>query len=235
MTRTRGFLTLTVVILLLAPRAHAQFAVIDVGAITQLVTEVQTLQAALDTARNQLTAAQAEYTALTGPRGMDRLLSGTARNYLPASWADVQNVAQAGGSRYVPLATAVAATVTGNAVLAAPQLAVLPVPVQRQIGQEREWLAMAQQLSREELAVTSARFASLQQLIAALSQAADPKAVMDLQARIAIETAMLQNEQTKLQTLQRLTLSEQDVVQQQRRELATAGHGTFAARFQPAP
>ncbi len=235
MTRIRDFFVPTLLFLSLAPRAHAQFAVIDVGAITQLVTEVQTLQSALDTARNQLTAAQTEYMALTGPRGMDRLLSGTTRNYLPASWADIQRVTQPGGGSYVPLATAVAVTVSDNAVLAAPQLALLPMPVQRQIGQEREWLAVAQQLSREELAVTSARFASLQQLISALSQAADPKAVMDLQARIGIETAMLQNEQTKLQTLQRLTLSEQDVMQQQRRELATAGHGTFAVRFQPTP
>jgi type IV secretion system protein VirB5 len=220
---------------LLTPEARAQFAVIDVGAITQLVTEVQTLQSALDTARNQLTEAQAQYTSLTGSRGMDRLLAGTPRNYLPVSWTDVQGVTQGGASSFPSLAAEVSGTVSGDAILPNPQLALLPSPVQRQITQRRAWLALSQDLSREELAATSARFAALQQLITTLAQTSDPKAVLDLQARIAAEHAMLQNEQTKLQTLHRLTVAEEDANQQQRVELAMAGHGDFAARVQPVP
>src|SRR4029077_9942333 len=54
-----AFRSLTVCVLLLAaaPLAHAQFAVIDVASLTQLVTEVQTLEQQLATARSELTQA----------------------------------------------------------------------------------------------------------------------------------------------------------------------------------
>ena len=68
------------------PAAHAQFAVIDVASVTQLISEVQTLEQQLATARSQLAQAQQEYQAMTGGRGMQQLLSGTVRNYLPGDW-----------------------------------------------------------------------------------------------------------------------------------------------------
>ena len=63
--------------------AQAQFAVIDVASLTQLIQEYETLQQELATARSQLAQAQAQYSAITGNRGMQNLLSGTQRNYLP--------------------------------------------------------------------------------------------------------------------------------------------------------
>ena len=50
----------------LCPQASAQWAVIDVGAITQLIQEVQQMQQALQTAQNQLNQAQQEYQSMTG-------------------------------------------------------------------------------------------------------------------------------------------------------------------------
>jgi hypothetical protein len=44
--------------LLDAPSARAQFAVIDVGAIAQLIQEVQQMQQALQVAQNELNQAQ---------------------------------------------------------------------------------------------------------------------------------------------------------------------------------
>src|SRR5205823_13124005 len=53
------------------PRAAlAQFAVIDVAAITQLVQQVSTLEQQLATAESQLSQARNEYSAITGNRGM---------------------------------------------------------------------------------------------------------------------------------------------------------------------
>jgi len=57
------------------PQARAQFAVIDVSAIRQLVQEVQQMQQALQTAQNQLNQAQREYQSITGLRGMQNLLT----------------------------------------------------------------------------------------------------------------------------------------------------------------
>ena len=60
----------------IAPAARAQWAVIDVPAIVQLVQEVQTMQQQLATARQQLQSAQQSLQAMTGDRGMSRLLAG---------------------------------------------------------------------------------------------------------------------------------------------------------------
>jgi len=79
------------------------------------------------------------------------------------------------------------------------------------------------------------RFASLQQLVDAITRAGDQKAALDLQARIGAETGMLQNEQTKLQVLYQSLQAEQWANEQRSRELAVAAYGQFATRFQPRP
>jgi type IV secretion system protein VirB5 len=63
----------------------------------------------------------------------------------------------------------------------------------------------------------------------------DQKASLDLQARISAELGMLQNEQTKLQALFQATQAQESALRQQARELAIAGQGSFATRFQPVP
>src|SRR5579864_4165176 len=72
--------------------ARAQFAVIDVAAIGQLVQEVSQLEQQVQTAQAQLSQAQSEYAAITGARGMQNLLAGTPRNYLPTNWAQLAQV-----------------------------------------------------------------------------------------------------------------------------------------------
>jgi len=59
-----------VVLLATTPMAQAQFAVIDVASLTQLMSQLRTLEQQVATARNQLTQAQAEYQAITGARSM---------------------------------------------------------------------------------------------------------------------------------------------------------------------
>src|SRR4051812_37005979 len=109
--RTRSLCLRVLILLLVAPAARAQFAVIDVGAITQLIAQVQILQDQLTTARDHLAQAQAEYLSITGGRGMERLLSGIQRNYLPTSWADLQGAMQSAGGVYGALSGGIAATV----------------------------------------------------------------------------------------------------------------------------
>jgi type IV secretion system protein VirB5 len=220
---------------LATPAARAQFAVIDVGAITQLLTQVQILEDQLTTAREHLAQAQAEFNSITGGRGMERLLSGTQRNYLPATWADLQAAMQSAGGIYGVLSGGVAATVAANAVLSPRALSLLPADVREQIETARRLAALQQNLTRQALVSTSNRFASLQQLIDAIPAAQDQKAVLDLQARVSAENSMLQNEQSKLLTLFQLVQAEQHAHQQQVRERAVVGHGQFATRFQPVP
>ena len=53
----------------IAPQAHAQWAVIDVQALVQLMQQVQTLNQTLTTARGQLAQAQQEFQSITRQSG----------------------------------------------------------------------------------------------------------------------------------------------------------------------
>lgn len=220
---------------LLAPSAHAQFAVIDIASVTQLIEEVQTLDQTLQTARSQLTQAQALYGSVTGSRGMQTLLAGTVRNYLPTDWAQLTTAMAGAGGSYEALSADVSSAVNANAILQPTQLDSLSAGERASVTAARRSVALLQALASEALSNSSARFASLQQLIDAMPGATDEKGILELQARINAEQGMLQNEQTKLQALYRAADSERLDAEQQTREQIVLGHGNFAARFEPAP
>src|SRR6202000_1442568 len=102
-----------------------------------------------------------------------------------------------------------------NARLTSSDLAALPVGARQQIESQRTVVALAQGIAREALETTSSRFTALQQLIDTLGSVNDQKATLDLQARIAAENVMLQNEQTKLEILGRVLLAEERANAQQ--------------------
>ena len=221
--------------MLVSANAHAQWAVIDVHAIAQLTQQVQTLQQALATARGQLQQAQAQLQAITGTRGMQNLLSGVVRNYLPVSSSELTNALNQVNSGYAALSAAVQAAAQNNAILSPQQLASFSPQEQAALGAVRNTVALLQGITGSALSNSSDRFAALQQLITAIPTATDQKGILDLQARIGAEQGMLQNEQTKLQVLYQALQAQQWSVQQQTREQIIAGHGQFETRFQPAP
>jgi type IV secretion system protein VirB5 len=214
-------------LLLLAPTAHAQFAVIDVGAIGQLIQQVQTLRQQLETARNQLTEARTTLESMRGARGMEQLLAGTVRNYLPEDWAALEAAVRQASATHAGLGAQIRLILEANAVLSAAQLDALSPQEREQVEAARRAAAMLQTLTRQALSSTSGRFAALQQLIAAIRTAGDQKAILDLQARIAAEQGMLQNEQTKLDVLYRTAQAEEWARVQRSREQAIADIGSL--------
>jgi type IV secretion system protein VirB5 len=220
--------------LAVAPAARAQWAVVDVGAITQLIQEVQTMSQQLITAQAQLQQAKSTLQSMSGGRGMQTLLSGTNRNYLPTSSAQLTSAMQGSGS-YAGLSLDVRNAVSANAVLTPAQLATLSPADQQRIAAARQSAALRQALAQEALANSSSRFAALQNLISAIGSAGDQKAILDLQARITAELGMLQNEQTKLQVLAQAGDALAAANAQQNLELSLSEQGRFETRFQPAP
>jgi type IV secretion system protein VirB5 len=216
------------------PAAHAQWAVIDVGAIVQLVQEVQEMEQEIAVAKSQLQQADQALQSMSGNRGMQNLLSGTNRNYLPSNWSQLSGSVQSSASGYPGLSNDVQSAVAANAVLTPQRIAMMPQAEQQQVQSDRLWVAAQQVLSRDALTNASNRFAAIQHLIDAIPTAVDQKGILDLQARISAELGMLQNEQTKLQVLSQATLAQQSASAQQAREQVIAGHGQFADRFQPA-
>jgi type IV secretion system protein VirB5 len=217
------------------PAAHAQFAVVDVASVSQLISEVKTLEEQLATAKTHLAQAQSAYQSTVGDRGMQGLLTGTVRNYLPSDWQGLQQAVQGTNGSYGGLSAALNSAMTANAVLSPQQAVGLFPAVTQQMQADRQTVAMMQAVAHQALYTTSMRFASLQQLIDAISHAGDQKAALDLHARIAAETGMLQNEQTKLQVLYQSLQAEQWANEQREREWAVSANGQFATRFRPTP
>ncbi len=217
------------------PAANAQFAVVDVASVTQLISEVKTLEQQLATAQADLAQAQTAYRSTVGDRGMEQLLGGTVRNYLPSSWNGLQSAFQGANSSYPALSGDLSSALSSNAVLSSQQLASFSPAANLQTQSARQSVALLQAVSHQALATTSNRFTSLQQLIDAIARAGDQKSALDLQARIGAETVMLQNEQAKLQVLYQSAQAEQWANEQRTREQAVAGHGLFTTRFQPTP
>jgi type IV secretion system protein VirB5 len=233
--REIGFALAFLVLLTATPAAQAQFAVIDVASVTQLISQVRTLEQQLATARDQLTQARADFQAMTGGRSMERLLGGTARNYLPPNWESLEGVLQDTAGAYPGLAKDLARALADVTVLSPAQVAALSPQAAAQLRAQRQSAALLQALTHEALANSSSRFAAIQQLIDAIARAGDQKSILDLQARIAAEVGMLQNEQTKLQVLYQSAEAQQWANAQRVGELAMAGHGQFETRFQPHP
>ena len=207
--------------------ACAVLPVIDVRAIAQMLQQIQTLQQQLATARNKLQQAQSAFAAMTGPRGMEQLLANEVRNYLPPDWAQVANAVDAARGQYAALSNELQQLMARNAVLNAGELANLGPQDRQRIADQRRDVALSQGMAREALAAASSRFASLRSLIDAIPNAEDPKAVMDLQARIAAEQAMLANEHTKLTMLFEASAAERAAGEQQQRERALRDLGSL--------
>lgn len=209
------------------PVAQAQWAVVDVRAIAQLRQQLSTMSNQLQTARNQLTQAQQQYQAMTGARGMEQLLRTTVRNYLPPDWQALEAALDGLSGSYAALAADLEAALHANAVLSNEQIGRLSAAEREQLEARRRTAALLQVTSRQALQASSQRFASLQQLIDAIPTATDQKAVLDLQARIAAEQAMLANENTKLMVLYHATEAEELARRQRAQELAIQNRGSL--------
>ncbi|AMN47399.1 conjugal transfer protein TrbF [Steroidobacter denitrificans] len=226
---------LCAVCLLGTPAADAQLSVIDTASVSQLITQARMLQDQLSTARDHLARAEEQLRSLHGTRGMERLLAGTERNYLPEDWRQIQALLSSGEPAYTSLSLHLRQTLAANTLLPEARLADFPGNTREHIEAVRWSAAVLQVLTHEALATISGRFLSLQRLIDAIPDAADPKAILDLQARIGAEQGMLQNEQNKLQTLYQAAHAQTLVDRQRQRENVIAGHGRFERRFQPTP
>ena len=218
----------------LSSTAHAQFAVIDVAAVNQLVQQMSAWQQQLMSMRLQLLQMEQTRIALTGWRGMEKLLPLTPadRNYLPFDAAGLLATV-AGTGPYSALSGRINQYVSGNAVLTAQDLAQLPPNDVARLSALRQTIAMRQALMSEAYAHSSERFTALGVLIDKIAAAPDAKAVADLQARIAAEQTMLQNENAKIATLDHDADAERDARELATREAVVKGHGRFATRFIP--
>ena len=96
-------------------------------------------------------------------------------------------------------------------------------------------MALRQGITEQALTDSSNRFTDIKTLIGAFPAAPDQKAMLELQASIDLELGILQNEQSKLQSLYQAADAQEGASRQATRELVVAGHGHFQGRFEPSP
>jgi type IV secretion system protein VirB5 len=212
-----------------ATSAPAIIPVIDIRAIFQMVQQLSAMQAQLTTLQSHLAQARSAYQAITGGRGMENLLAGTARNYLPSDWQAMTDMVRGASAQYSALSNSLNQIVARNAYLTNAQLAALTPAARSQLEEQRRSVATLQTVAEEALSNTSGRFEALQQLIDAIPSATDEKGVLDLQARIGAEQGMLANEQTKLNLMLQAAQAAELARQQRNRERAVEGLGSLRA------
>lgn len=212
-----------------AAPATAQIPVTDVAALAQLLSQLQTMEQQLQTAQAQLVQAQSALQSMSGERGMENLLAGTNRNYLPSDWNALAAALNHTGSAYSALQREVQGFVRQNSVLTDAELSTLTPALRELVNTGRQNAAALEGLSGQALANTSQRFAAIGRLIEAIGSATDQKAILDLQARIGGEAGMLENEASKLQSLYRVTDAQERVRTERAREYASADVGSLRA------
>jgi type IV secretion system protein VirB5 len=130
------------------PFAQAQMAVVDARAVGQLIKQIRVL-------REQLASERRQLESMTGMRGMDRLLAGTPRNYLPSDWQQLAGMLNQLDHGYGSLAAQLQRQIHSNAVLTPEQVAMLSAEERAQLEAARQSAALLQTLTREALSTTS--------------------------------------------------------------------------------
>lgn len=193
-----------------AAPASAQWATVDVAAIAQL-------KAQLDEIKKSYRQMEKEYDAFNGSRGVTSLIQRPElRKYLPQEWQGVYDAVKRGqrGGVYDSINSAR----DRNAILTAEKVAGLATATADTLARQRNRAAIAQGTAEDSYRRAAERIDYLQSLTNSVEETKDPKAVMDLQASIAVEQAQLQNENIRLQLAHQLQLAEQQAALQKERE-----------------
>ena len=93
--------------------------------------------------------------SMTGTRGMQSLLPGVVRNYLPGDWQQLGGSIQNMSTTYPALAASVRSLVSGNAILSGAELSALSPSGQQRIQNVRTLVAMSQAMARNAVPVPS--------------------------------------------------------------------------------
>ncbi|VFR20005.1 Minor pilin of type IV secretion complex, VirB5 [plant metagenome] len=166
---------------------------------------------------SQIDQMKQQYAAVTGARGMGELFNNPQlRDYLPQDWQGVYDSVKSGG--YAGLSGRAESIYDNNKVYDA---CAGFVSNEQRTNCEAQAVKGAQDKAFALDAYDAAknRLSQIDQLMQQINQTQDPKAIAELQGRIAAEQAMIQNEQTKLQMYQMVAAAEDRLQEQRQREI----------------
>lgn len=203
-----------------AGTVSAQIPVTDAASIAKSVAnQVETIakwQQQYQQMTSQINQLQQQYSAVTGSRGLGNIMNNPAlRNYLPNDWQNVYDSVKSGG--YSGLSGRASTIYSQSRVFDA--CAQIPTADQKTACEARAVKpAQDQAFALDAYDMAKSRLTQIDGLMGQINATSDPKAIAELQGRIAAEQAMIQNEQTKLQLYQMVAQAEDRIQQQQKRE-----------------
>jgi type IV secretion system protein VirB5 len=214
-------LKLLVAAALMSSTVSAQIPTTDVANLAQQVAaQLETMMQwknQYDQMTEQIDQAKQQYESLTGSRNLGKIMNDPAlRDYLPDDWQGVYDAVRKGG--YSGLSGRAQTIYDGNKAFDACKVYTLS-------DQRISCEAMAVKGSQDKAFALDAydkaksRLNQIDQLMSKINTTSDPKAIAELQARIASEQAMIHNEQTKLQMYQMVAAAEDRLQAQRKREL----------------
>lgn len=217
-----------------AAPSMAQIPVTDVAHITtnvmNHVEDIAKYVEQITELKNQLDQMKQQYAAITGSRNLGEILNDSKfKSYLPSDWQNVYDSVRTGG--YSGLSG------TGKSIYDATKKydSCQHIKIEdEQIACEARSIKAAQDkaFAVDAFDRSKDRLTQIEQLMSRINSTEDPKAIAELQGRIAAEQAMIQNEATKLQMFQMIAAADEQIQRQQQRELnakANARRGYIAA------
>lgn len=179
-------------------------AVIDVSNLAQAIQTVQQMKQTVSTLQQQYQTMTAQYASITGNRGLGQILdSPTLTQYLPSSWQSIYEQVKSGSLAGI---SNVADQIESSEGMTASTA-----------GQQRynDTLAANKAMAMQAYAQMQARLENIQNLMQQSDYTEDPAAKADLQNRLQAENAMIVNEQTRLNLMERLGRIEQQLAERQ--------------------
>jgi type IV secretion system protein VirB5 len=224
-----------ILILTAAGPASAQMAVFDAANYGKLLQQAETELQQLKQLQSQLTQAQALYQSLNKPSNIASIATSLTQVPSPLG-ANVQGFANVGAGDFSSLGAASARATqirqASSTYTPAPTTSTVQSFYDHALASSGNRAAAGQAVGEQAYAIADQRAQGLATLRDAIPAAEDARAVADLQARIAVEAAMIANDQMRLQALQMLQGSQSASATQAGSEEVAATAKTRAALFQ---
>lgn len=225
--------------------AHAQMAVTDPGAYARMLQQINEAQAQLKQLQTQvqqgtdmIRQGQELYDGLNGLTNINSiggaLNNPLLRRYLPTEVQDTTRLLNGTLSDMGSIGTRATSIRDANRLFTPATSGLNAAEEYYQSALEKSGDRAARDIALGESAYKTAgeRQAGLDELRAQLSNAKTAKEVMDLQARIAAEQALIDNDQMQLQGLAMMQDAEQRMAEQRDREAGMARRATRRGALQ---
>lgn len=191
MRRTICSLVIAIILANTATPVYAQWTVVDP---TNLVQNIQQVRQTIESIRKlttQIQTAKSQLESLTGSRGMRNLITDVTRNYIPKDWRETLDAMGSEGTKIKGLVDGIRRDIgdIGNT-----NLKFSPGKISKELERSAKYDLEAWGRATTLYNRSNERFEELENLGDALNGAKDVKAVMDLMARLQLETNMLLNE-----------------------------------------